>query len=211
MPEETPPLFVPRQDLTADEKRYVEHVLRHKDEVLGRRLQWLGDLASIVRRRDRFRDQPEMVAMFWIRLYGLVTEYFETQQKEFEAIANEFIGADLDMPGWESVKEMLASLHAALEASADLRAAMTREDAILVEYMRNAHTHVEARPEARRLAPADVDMEEMRQVVAARLALAGGDIAAGADLAHRLSGQVEKLRAVTENTQRVTWVSPAKR
>jgi len=88
------PLFVPRPDLSTDEKRYLEHVLRHKDGVLARRLQWIGDLASLVRRRDRFREQPEMVAMFWIRLYGAVTEHLETQQKEIKGLSDEFVSVD---------------------------------------------------------------------------------------------------------------------
>jgi hypothetical protein len=211
MPEESSPLFAPRSDLSADEKRYLEHVLRHKDGVVARRLQWVGDLASIVRRRDRFREQPEMVAMFWIRLYGVVTEYFETQQKEFEAICAEFTGVDLDMPEWESVKEMLGSLHAALEASADLRGSLTREDAIVVEYMRHAHCHVETLLEARRLAPADVDGEELRRVVATRMAMAGNDIALATEVASKISASIERLRTATESTHRVTWISPAAR
>ena len=211
MPADFRPLFVPRPDLTADEKRYLEHVLRHKDGVLARRLQWVGDLASIVRRRERFRDQPEMVAMFWIRLYGVVTEYLATQQKEFEAICGEFVGVDLDDPGWENVKEMLASLHRALEASADVRAALNRDDAIVVEYMRHAHTHVEATPAALRLAPEGTDLDEMRGVVAKRIAMAGDDIAMAIDVANRVSAAVESLSEATENTHRVTWVSPQRR
>ncbi|HUJ28405.1 MAG TPA: hypothetical protein VLW85_20425 [Myxococcales bacterium] len=216
MAESRPPR-VPRPELSADEKLSLEHVLRQQDNVLARRLQWVGDLASLARYCDRFRQQPDMAAMFWIRLYGVLTEVAETQQRELERIADEFLGVDLDAPEWDGVKAMLGGVQGMLTALNELRGALTREDALLVEYMRSAHCcvgvdlYIEQQSGNFRLAAPGETAAEMRQVVAARLAATAGDIGAAIDLAARLEGAIEKLREATETAHRVTWLTPGAR
>lgn len=205
---------VPRPELSADEKRSLEHVLRRQDNVLARRLQWVGDLASLARYCDRFRQQPDMAAMFWIRLYGVLTEVLETQQRELERIADEFLGVDLDAPEWEGVKGTLGGVQVMLTALADLRGALSRDDLMVVEYMRHAHCHVGVDTQLEqleghyRLAPAEETAAEIRAVVAARLASTAGDIGAAIELAARLEGAIERLRDATETANRVTWLTP---